>query len=64
VQLALAENVAVTVQPAPFAVSPLRVYACGEEKGALNVCEPPHDPVIVSVPVDGALANEIEPDKL
>jgi hypothetical protein len=31
--------------------------------GALKVCVPPQEPVIVNVPVAGALANEIFPPK-
>jgi hypothetical protein len=46
------ENVAVTVQPAPFAVKPVKLYGI-LVNGALNVWEPPQLFVIVTVPVLG-----------
>jgi hypothetical protein len=61
VQAAFAEKVAVTVHPAPFAVNPPKLYACGDANGALKVWVPPHDPVIVNVPLDGGLENEMLP---
>ncbi len=60
-QAASAEKVAVTVQPAPLAVNPVKLYACGDVKGALNVCVPPQEPVMVNVPVVGGFANEMFP---
>lgn len=59
---ALAEKFAVTVQFAPLAVNPEKLYARGEANGALNVCVPPHGEETVSVPLVGGFTKLIEPD--
>jgi len=59
-----AEKLAVTEHAAPLAVKLEKLYDKGEVKGALNVCVPPQDPVIVNVPVVGGLVKLICPVKL
>jgi hypothetical protein len=61
VHAAFALKVAVTVHAAPLAVRPAKEYACGDVKGALNVCVPPQLLEIVREPEAGALAKLMFP---
>lgn len=52
------------MQGKPLEVSPGIEYASGEVKGALNVCEPPHELVTVKVPVAGGLLKVKFPERV
>ena len=59
-----AEKLAVTVQFAPFAVNPVKLYDAGEVNGGLKVCVPPHGDETVRVPVVGGFTKFMEPETL
>ena len=55
-------NTAVKAQFVAFCVSPTKLKLVGLVKGALNTCGVPEQPVIVKVPVVGALLKYTEPE--
>jgi len=57
-----AEKTADIEHGAPLEVNPVKLYAAGDANGALKVCVPPQEPVIVKVPDVGAFVNEMFPE--